>query len=288
MPATGSVLGPGAAAPTRETGTDVGAPAVAGAAAAPAGAAQQAAVGAAPATEVLPGAAGPAAPTWAAVPAVTATASQQARRERMLTAALTLASRGGYDEVQMREVAEQAGVALGTLYRYFPSKVHLLASALARHLTGLRGTVLADADQPADPAMRVLAVMNRLVDELSRDRQVAEALIQAMTSASATVGTEIDNVEEVMISLIGAAAFGPDHVVDERDKLITNIIGRCFLSDLRYWQGNRMSLDEVRASMKDTVAVVLAGQRAVAPDRSTPGPAAAAPATPRDRAGGPG
>ena len=32
----------------------------------------------------------------------------------------------------MRAVAEQADVALGTLYRYFPSKIHLLVSALAR------------------------------------------------------------------------------------------------------------------------------------------------------------
>ena len=32
----------------------------------------------------------------------------------------------------MRAVAERADVALGTLYRYFPSKIHLLVSALAR------------------------------------------------------------------------------------------------------------------------------------------------------------
>ena len=32
----------------------------------------------------------------------------------------------------MRAVAEQADVALGTLYRYFPSKIHLLVSALGR------------------------------------------------------------------------------------------------------------------------------------------------------------
>ncbi|OHV34643.1 MULTISPECIES: TetR family transcriptional regulator [Pseudofrankia] len=204
-----------------------------------------------------------ASPSPKGVPATTATPSQQARRERMLTAALALASRGGYDEVQMREVAEQAGVALGTLYRYFPSKVHLLASALARHLSGLREAVLPQPTGFEDPATRVLAMMNRMVDELSRDRLVAEALIQAMTLASATIGTEIDDVDEAMIGLIGVAAFGPDHVIDERDKLITNIIGKVFLSDLRYWLGDRMTLDGVRASLADTVTVVLAGQQAL-------------------------
>ncbi len=32
--------------------------------------------------------------------------------------------------MQMRAVAERADVALGTLYRYFPSKIHLLVGAL--------------------------------------------------------------------------------------------------------------------------------------------------------------
>src|SRR5437764_13229792 len=54
------------------------------------------------------------------------------RRKRILDATLALASKGGYDAVQMRAVAEKADVALGTLYRYFPSKIHLLVSALAR------------------------------------------------------------------------------------------------------------------------------------------------------------
>ncbi|MBX6389064.1 MAG: TetR family transcriptional regulator [Frankia sp.] len=181
----------------------------------------------------------------------------------MLNAALTLASRGGYDEVQMREVAELAGVALGTLYRYFPSKVHLLASALAARLAGMREVVLADLSDIEDPARRVLAMMNRLVDELSRDRLVTEALVQAMTLAAATVGTDIDNVDEAMISLIGIAAFGPDHVPDERDKLLTNVIGKVFLSDLRYWLGGRLTIDGVRESLADTVAIVMAGQQAL-------------------------
>src|ERR1700726_4632257 len=61
-------------------------------------------------------------------------AAQRDRRKRILDATLALASKGGYEAVQMRTVAERADVALGTLYRYFPSKIHLLVSALAREL----------------------------------------------------------------------------------------------------------------------------------------------------------
>ncbi len=59
-------------------------------------------------------------------------AAQRERRKRILDATIALASEGGFDAVQMRSVADQAEVALGTLYRYFPSKIHLLVSALGR------------------------------------------------------------------------------------------------------------------------------------------------------------
>ena len=58
--------------------------------------------------------------------------AQRERRRRILDATLALANKGGFDAVQMREVADDADVALGTLYRYFPSKIHLLVTALGR------------------------------------------------------------------------------------------------------------------------------------------------------------
>ncbi len=51
---------------------------------------------------------------------------------------LILAAKGGYGVVQVRAVAERAGIAVGTLYCYFPSKNHLPASALTRQFHRLR------------------------------------------------------------------------------------------------------------------------------------------------------
>ena len=53
--------------------------------------------------------------------------SQHQRRKRIVQAAAALGSRGGIEAMQMRTVSERAGVALGTLYRYFPSKEDLIA-----------------------------------------------------------------------------------------------------------------------------------------------------------------
>ena len=74
----------------------------------------------------------------AAAEAELGSAAQRDRHRRILDATLALASKGGYEAVQMRAVAERADVALGTLYRYFPSKIHLLVSALAREFERYR------------------------------------------------------------------------------------------------------------------------------------------------------
>lgn len=71
------------------------------------------------------------------------TERQEARRRRILEATAELARRGGFEAVQMREVAEAAEVALGTLYRYFPSKVHLLVATLQDRLQQLRAALRA-------------------------------------------------------------------------------------------------------------------------------------------------
>src|ERR1700727_3295762 len=62
---------------------------------------------------------------------VSAGVSFNPTEDRILTAALGLMGRRGVRRLGMREIAEAAGVSRGTLYRYFPSKDHVLAAAAA-------------------------------------------------------------------------------------------------------------------------------------------------------------
>ena len=52
------------------------------------------------------------------------------RRDRIVAAARHLMTAVDYDRIQVKDVADEAEVALGTLYRYFNSKDHLFACAL--------------------------------------------------------------------------------------------------------------------------------------------------------------
>jgi AcrR family transcriptional regulator len=53
-------------------------------------------------------------------------------RERIVRAARDLIAQGGYGEARVAAVAKRAGVATGTVYRYFPSKAELFAEVFRR------------------------------------------------------------------------------------------------------------------------------------------------------------
>ena len=59
------------------------------------------------------------------------------RREIILDCTATIAMSGEYDAVQMRAIADRAGMAVDTLYRYIPSKPHVLIAVLAREFERL-------------------------------------------------------------------------------------------------------------------------------------------------------
>lgn len=59
-------------------------------------------------------------------------ARKAATRELILEAAHELVSRGGYASAGVQAVASHAGVAVGTVYRHFPSKADLFAEVFRR------------------------------------------------------------------------------------------------------------------------------------------------------------
>src|SRR3954462_11841843 len=152
-------------------------------------------------------------------------ASQLARRERILEAAMELATEGGYDAVQMREVAERADVALGTLYRYFPSKVHLLVSAMGRTFQSLQESVhIDDGGTPEERVYRVIAAVTRY---LARHRRLSGAMIRALMSADAEAAREVEEVGEMLVGIIASAHHDPESAVptpaeSEHDTLVAH------------------------------------------------------------------
>ncbi len=66
-------------------------------------------------------------------------ASEEERRKDILKAAMVVFSQKGYHEAKMQEIAQQAGIANGTVYRYFPSKFILATEVIGA--TGASGFI---------------------------------------------------------------------------------------------------------------------------------------------------
>ena len=110
------------------------------------------------------------------------TGRQGARRERVRRTALERGSSGGYDAVQMRDVAASAGVALGTIYRYFASKDHLLAAAMVEWVKDLERRVGQRPPKGDTVADRVMDVLSRATRAMEREPQLSEAVVTALMS----------------------------------------------------------------------------------------------------------
>ena len=184
-------------------------------------------------------------------------AAQRDRRKRILDATYELASDGGFDAVQMRAVADRADVALGTLYRYFPSKIHLLVSALGRQFEQAEAT-LREKPIPGDtPSERVIAVLKKTTRGLQGDPHLTEALTRAFMFADASVAAEIHNVGMLMTSML-THAMDPDRTdLTDDDVAIARVIGDVWLSALVAWVTGRSTAADTAQHMETAVRMLL-------------------------------
>ncbi|MFE6098936.1 TetR family transcriptional regulator [Streptomyces laurentii] len=176
------------------------------------------------------------------------TERQEARRRRILHASAELAGRGGFDAVQMREVAEAAGVALGTLYRYFPSKVHLLVATMQDQLQRMHGTLRRRPPAGEDPAGRVAATLMRAFRALQREPQLADAMVRALTFADRSVSPEVDTVSRLTTAII-LDAMGTEQPTPEQLSAV-RVIEHTWHSALITWLSGRASIAQVKIDIE--------------------------------------
>ncbi len=170
-------------------------------------------------------------------------AAQRERRKRILDATLALASKGGYDAVQMRTVAERADVALGTLYRYFPSKIHLLVSELAREFEQTQEKLDRKPIPGETPYERMMYVLGRITRSMQREPMLTEAMTRAFMFADPSAAAEVNTVARLMEQVLTRAMHDGEPSAD--DKAIARVIGDVWLSNLVAWVTRRASADDV-------------------------------------------
>jgi len=82
-----------------------------------------------------------------------------ARHDAIIAAARQIASEGGMAAVQIVPVAARAGIAAGTVYRYFPAKTDLVAAVLAEIAEREIGALRRAADAAPGPLSALSAAI---------------------------------------------------------------------------------------------------------------------------------
>ena len=186
------------------------------------------------------------------------TRSQHARRARVIEAAIELAADGGYDAVQMRDVAAKAGVALGTVYRYFNSKDHLLAAALLEWARGFESALGArnvpSGDAPVD---RLVEVIRRITKATARQPVLFAALVTAITAPDPAVTDCQAQVQHI----VSAALAAPLHGIDEEIRAGTvRVLAHVWFASLLGWVNGWTAMGQVGEELEFAARLLLRGE----------------------------
>jgi AcrR family transcriptional regulator len=184
--------------------------------------------------------------------------AQRERRRRILDATLALASKGGYDAVQMRAVADRADVAVGTLYRYFPSKVHLLVTALAREFEAVESRADKSRLRGTTSLERLRHVLDMITMAMQRDPLLTEAMTRAFMFADASASAEVDKVANIIDRLLANAMVEGEPT--DLDLKIARVVSDVWMSNLVQWLTRRASATDVTNRLELTITLLLAGR----------------------------
>ena len=119
------------------------------------------------------------------------------RRRAILDAAVKVFARQGFHACRVSDIADEAGVAYGLLYHYFPSKEDVL-STLFLERWGVMLQMIGDVDRESRPARaKLAAIASFIVDSYRHDPDMMKVIIVEVTRAANSFGqTHLGQIRE--------------------------------------------------------------------------------------------
>lgn len=138
------------------------------------------------------------------------------KRSQILAAAVRVFARSGYHGARVGDIAEEAGVAHGLLYHYFPSKEEVLATVFRENWRALLETLrrVEATDEPADEKLRGVAKI--LLRSWRNDPDLVRVMVREV-ARSPHLQAQVDEVRDVFLVLQRIVEDGQAHGVFRRD-----------------------------------------------------------------------
>jgi TetR/AcrR family transcriptional regulator, cholesterol catabolism regulator len=183
---------------------------------------------------------------------------QQERRERIVRAAITLLEHGEYDAIQMRDVAQEAGVALGTVYRYFTSKEHLYAAALLEWAADFPAREPSRRSSGRTDETELRALMRRAVRAFERYPQMMRVEIVIESSPDPNARALFDQFAARNVGALTSSLSSTD---PETAAAIVETVNSVLATRLRAWALGRVTIADVDRSVQKTLDLIFSSDR---------------------------
>ena len=169
---------------------------------------------------------------------------------------MELAAEDGYDAVQMRDVAARAHVALGTIYRYFSSKDHLLAAGLVEWASELNRKLEQHSPKGDTSVEQLVDVIRRSTRALERENLLGSAMVTAITSPDPSVTECQQAVSDVMVSMLAKALQNEEESL--RDGVIAVLL-HVWYSSLLGWVNGWSQVGTAGQELENAARLLLRG-----------------------------
>lgn len=188
-------------------------------------------------------------PTPPAVESLNAT--QAARRDRIVLTASALLEQHTYDDIQMRDVAEHAQVALGTVYRYFASKEHLFATVLVSWAASMGDGISRSPLQGDSVATRLEDVYGRAIDAFERRPEFYRLFV----AVESTTDVHARELHAAFVAATSGQLRAPLDGLDTADD-VAMVLGSVLATSLRAWALGQVDIAAVRANVAAAITLL--------------------------------
>lgn len=190
------------------------------------------------------------------------TPEAEPRTRRIVEVALRLAEEGGFAAVRLRDVADQAGVALRTLYKRFSSKDELLFAVLEHELLRVEARLRLRPPRGHTAVSRLRDLFERLTEVLCGRPNLGRAVVRAMAGGSPQLAAKLGGFHGRVDALIVAAIHGRTDVPAAEQLAapylrLGALLQHVWFSSLVAWSSGVRSPEEIALAVTDAAALVL-------------------------------
>nr|WP_062330728.1 TetR/AcrR family transcriptional regulator [Herbidospora sakaeratensis] len=178
---------------------------------------------------------------------------QRERRARIVRTGLRGLSGSDYDKIKVSDVARDAEVALGTLYRYFSSKEHLFAAVFDEWQDGLRRRLdrlpPTGGTEGGTEVDRLRHVLHAAIGAFHTQPQFYRLMIVLQTTDDPRAAEVYAPLDTLLSDVMRAASADADAVVVSTLRAVAD-------QGLRGWIMGRQPIEAVYAAVDDTLRLV--------------------------------